>query len=69
MWSVSWAVTLSGLVLNQMSTERHVARGGASVMVVACSDGPRVGQSVRAELQEEGGARNRGASKRRRIAM
>ena len=65
----NWAVTLSRLVLNQMSRDQVVGIGGGSGITVAISDSSRAFQSERAQLGEAGGALKRGASKRRRMGM
>jgi len=65
--SANWAVTLARFVLNQVSSEDVVGRGGGGGIVVAFRLDSREAQSVSAQLGVGGGARNRGASKRRRI--
>jgi len=67
--SANWDVTLPRLVLNQMSRERVVRRGGGGKIVVAFREDSKEAQSVRAQLGVGGGARNNGASKRRRIGI
>jgi len=54
-------------VLNQASSDDVVGRGGGGGIVVAFRPDSEEDQSVRAQLGVRGGARNRGASKRRRI--
>jgi len=52
-----------------MSRERVVGRRGGGKIVVALRDASNEAQSVRAQLGVGGGARNKGASKRRRIGI
>jgi len=51
----NWAVTLSRLVLNQMSRDRVVGIGGGGGLTVAFSNSSRAFQSERAQLGEAGG--------------
>jgi len=56
-------------VLNQTSRVRVVGRRGGGEMVVAFSEDSMAAQSDRAQLGVCGGARSKGASKRRRIGI
>ena len=62
-------MTLPRLVPNQISRERVVGRGGGGMIVVACREGSKDAQSVRDQFGVGGGARDKGASKRRRIGI
>jgi len=52
-----------------MSIDLVVGIGGAGEIWVPLSEGSSDGQSVRVQLGTGGGARKRGASKRRRIGI
>jgi len=65
----NWDVTLPRLVLNQMSRERVVGRGGGGRIVVAFREDSKEAQSVWAQFGVGGGGRNQGASKRRRLRI
>jgi len=52
-----------------MSRERVVGRGRRAKIVVAYREDSKEDQSVRAQFGVGGGARNKGASKRRRIGI
>ena len=68
-WRASPAVILFRFVLNQTSRDRVGGRGAAGKIEVALSEESSAGHSVRAQFGAGGGARKRGASKRRRIGM
>ena len=59
-WRASWAVTFSKMVLNHVLSDRDVGREGAWLMVVACREASRAGQSVEAQLGGGGGAEKGG---------
>jgi len=67
--SASWDVTLPRLVLNQTSRDLVVGREGGGEIVVDLREPSNNGQSDSAQFGVGGGARNNGASKRRRIGM
>jgi len=62
-------MTLPGLVVNQTSRECMEGRGRGGEMTMALSAESRAAQSDRTQLGVGGGARNNGASKRRRIGI
>jgi len=62
-------VIVPGLVLNQMSRERVVGRGGGGKIDVAFREDSSEAQSVRAQFGVGRGALGNGASKRRRIGI